>query len=143
MTRAIRINGVRIRPRWDWSPEYRRAVSEQLRGPPTRIARDARYAAIEKRAAAYLDWWLASRGIAKPEAAPGEQLRIFGEWERVDGRPTQLRALRYESGRRVGGARTRARWECAAVVATIEIPHWDFDPDAAPVERIESEEAAA
>lgn len=134
--RTVTIGGVRVRPKWNWSLGYRRLVASEStvevthpapRSPEPGWKRRANMAEVERKARAYLEWWLEGRGRDIPQpAACGEVIRVFGEWteyEHGPRLPSKLRALRYESGRWSGGA----YWN-GAPVATIEIPHWDFGP---------------
>lgn len=139
----MKINGVRIKPRWPWSKEYRSHVLETL-GTPRRSRDD-----YEKSAVKYARWIAERDGISLmsddmgwgPEPANYTECRW--NYIKTPGTTTWGHIKTVEFYR----AQFRRYWSDEptekALIATIEIPNHDYEPSVAETTIAEPETAGS
>jgi hypothetical protein len=125
----MRIEGITIVPKWQWSKEYLRLVREDLR-PPRRTSHD-----YEKSAEKYARWLAQRDGIDL--TPPGDSVvRAESVWDwRIIGKRSvkwAIHYVRFEVGYWESIGWSRREWRAEATLATIEIPNFDAWGEAEP-----------
>ena len=163
--RPRKIEGVTVQPTWQWSPWYTAHVKRAMREPPRRKAHH------ESDAIEYAKWLARRDGLDRFERADGlrpntaecvweyrEYGKPFGRYTIVNGervlnpqrrtRPTFIKAVEfyYQAPHQRGQYWTSYGYRGKPIerelIATIQIPNYDFQPTVTEGERPEERRAA-
>ena len=130
--KARKINGVRVKPRWDWSKVYEAEFRAMMAGPKSN--RDTH----EAKAIKYARWLALRDGVDLSRSNSAVAVWRYETVTQSTGREvwkaTAIRSVRfeyrkpYERRRYHSGGRWRGEDDPRETIAEIQIPHFDFKP---------------